>query len=381
VAIFTRNCLLPIAASTTATANRCWFFREMFLAGGWTENSNDGDAAWTSASNIILAAVSGVNGLDVDAAKPREVSSPNGDFLPSHVDLILSLDATNDQNRGLWRIVEYVDANTVKVDPAGWFPDHGWVTETDMDARVTTGLGAILGNGAWTLLDSPAGYNVQVRIVYQDNSTFYVNVRPRGKLADATEIASVSFGAYYCTYQRFNGYFNDLDAMILTTQWFSNSGNQHASGVVVGALLDADAADTDPIFLLSNNNGWDDQKLNALSIRMLDSVLGQIEAYAMTVKRATGLDPDNANVDLYNIFNRRLLGASQLAALRSPWVVLANTASVGACVRGRLPTVRHTYTGFEQWTPLDAAGDWQHFSWGKAVPRNGVNDPLIMWAR
>jgi len=377
MAIWTRNCQpYPEGRGTTV---RCWYFREALLAAGWSENSNDGDAAWSSALNIVLSVAAGSNGLSVSALAPREVYSPNGDFLDTHVGLVLNLDATNDQNRGLWRITEYVSANVVKVDPAGWF-SQGWATEAGMAARITRSGGLTLGNGAWALMDSPAGYNVQVRIYYQDTSHGYVYVRPRGKLADPTEIGSVDLGGYYEERTRLNIYADGLTFALVFPSRSSSSGLDRVSAWAVGALEDTDLGDTDPIFLLSNNGAFHSNKLYAVSIRMLDSVLNQIEAYAMSVRRATGTDPDSANADLYNIFNRRLLGSAGLAALRSPWVCLADTASSGACVRGRLPIFRQTYAGFEQFTPLDVAGSWQHVAAGTAMPRNGVGDPLLMWA-
>jgi len=376
VAIFTRNC--QPRSGTAGTMIRCWFFREALLAAGWSENSNDGDPNWASATNLVLSIAAGVNGLSVSALYPREVYSPNGDFLDTHVGLILNLDATNDQNRGLWRISEYIDANTVKVDPVGWFT-QGWATESGMAARLTTGDGGNLSNGAWSLMDSPAGYNVQVRIYFQDVSHCYVYVRPRGKLADPTEMASVDLGSYYDSIMRINLYVDGLNFMMVFPCKNTSSGLLRIGALAIGALEDVDPADTDPIFLLSNSVSLQSNKLYGVSIAMLDSALAGIAAYTMPVKRALGQDPDNANVDLYNIFNRRLLGSAGLAALRSPWVCLDNIASTGACVRGRLPVFRMTYTGFEQFTPLDAAGAWQHVAQGIAIPRNGPTDPLLAW--
>lgn len=374
MAIFIRNCQPANAsATTTSTMLKCWFLREMLLAGRWSENSNDGDAAWSSVSNLLLSLAAGANGLAVDASKPREVYSPNGDFLTSHVGHVLNLDATNDQNRGLWKITEYVDAYTVKVDYAGWF-EQGWITETGMAARITYGTGAILANGAWVLMDAPGSSNTQVRIYYEDNGDVYVYVRPRGKLADPTEIASLSLGAYYMQWVRYNAYLDEDNFLIVDNHRAQNSGNYSSSMVAVGRLLAADVVDTDPIFVISNNNGMTSNPLRSLSMRMLDSSLTQIEAYSAALKNATGVTFG----DLYGRYGRRL-HSSNLAPLRAPWVCLANTASVGACVRGKLPMFRITYTGFEKWTPMDAAGDWQHLSTGIVIPRNGPNDPLIMW--
>ncbi len=380
MAVHVRNLQLPTASSAGATSNRAWYLREALLAGRWTENSNNGDAAWASALNLLVSVAAGPNGFAVDATKPREIYSPSGVFLPTHVDAVITLLANNDQNRGLWKIVAVLDANHALIDAAGWFP-QGWITETGIAARVTTGTGLALTAGAWVLMDSPVGYNVQIRIGYTDSSNVYLYARPRGKLADATEIAGASLGCYYMQYQRLNCCIDGSSALFFTFQHSSNSGLDFISMALTGYLLDADAADVNPYFVLAvNNAGTSFTPLYNISIRMLDSVLAQIECYATTLKIGTGKDIGTAGVDLYNVFSRRLLnGSPGYAAMRSPWVVLNNTAGVGACVRGRLPMIRSGYLGFERMSPLDALGNWTHLGYGVVIPRNGPQDPLLMW--
>jgi len=374
MAIWVRNCQYPNpTVPQLATSSRCWFFREILLAFGFTENSNDGDAAWGSASNLLVSVAAGASGFAVDGTQPGVVTSPDPIFTSSHVDKVLNLLALNEQNRGLWRITAVVDAYTVLVDTAGLFGD-GWVTESGIAARITTGTGTTFTDGAWTLLDAPTGTDFQIRVLYNNNDNIVVYVRPKGKLGDLTEITSVGFGAYYMVRSRINGYYDGVNGMVFTAHWSSNSATYSSSMFAFGKLLDAAPADTDPVFLLSNNNGMTSNSLQALSIRMLDSVLGQIEAYATWLKTQTG-----AATSLYNVFGRRVFAPSGVAAIRSPWVVLNDTASVGACVRGRLPMFRATYQGFEQWTPMDIAGTLQHYNNGIVIPRNGVDDPLIMW--
>lgn len=378
MAIWTRNCqpLNPTAPTTGANSVRAWFYREMMLAGRWTENSNNGDAAWASALNVLLSVAAGPNGLSVDSGKPREVHSPSGAFLAAHVGATLNLSATNDQNRGLWRISELLSPYDVKVDLAGWFP-QGWVDESNMAARITKGDGLTLTTGAWVLMDAPAGSNTQVRIVYGGTNSLLVYVRPRGKLADLTEITSVDLSGYNATGIKINAYFDGGTFMILIPQVISSAFS--VACLSVGALLDADAADTDPVFLLSSKDRMVLDPLHLISIRMLNSVLAQIEAYTTTVKTATTANITTAGVDLHNIFGRRLLTLDNLAPIRSPWVVLNDTATVGACVRGRLPLFRTTYRGFERFTPMDPNGDWQHVDNGIVIARSDPNEPLISW--
>lgn len=374
MAIFVRNCKLPtIYANTSMTSVRAWYFREVFLLGGWTENSNNGDAAWSSALNLLASVAAGPNGLAVDATKPREVYSPSGIFLSTHVGYTLALHAVNDQNRGMWRITEYIDANHVKVDPLSFSP-YGWITESGIAARISAGGGLVLTNGAWVLLDGPVGSNMQVRISYVSNNTGYIYVRPRGKLGDPSECSSGTFDAYYMTHQRFNCYLSGDDALIFITQWASNSGFESGLLFQVGRLLDADAADTDPAFVLSVTASA--TPLYWGLIRMLTTGLTQIECYAVTLKPGITAAIGGTNGNLYNLFGRRVVNGG-FAALRSPWVVLDDTAVTGACVRGRLPLIRSTYLFFENLAPIDTAGDWYHLYYGIAMPRNGPNDLML----
>jgi hypothetical protein len=296
------------------------------------------------------------------------------------VGAVVTLKATNDQNAGLWRIVAVLDAYNVLIDSVGWFP-QGWITETGIAARVTTGVGLALTAGAWALLDSPAGYNVQIRVGYTDSSNMYIYARPRGKLGDVTEITSLTQNGYYMQYQRFNCYAEGADWHIISSQHSSNSGNDSSSCWGAGYLTDADAADTDPVFVISNNNSFTSTALYGVSIRMLTATLAQIEAYATSLKIGTGRSVATAGVNLYNTFGRRLInGSPGYASIRTPWVVLADTVGVGGCVRGRLSMFKMTYQGLEVWSPIDALGNWQHIAAGIVAPRNGPYDPLITLA-
>lgn len=349
--------------------------REMLLIGGWTENSNNGDAAWASALNLLASVAAGANGFEVSAGSPRVVYSPGGIFTSGMVGAVLSLFATvHEQNRGMWKIVEYIDVNHVKVDPVSFSP-FGWVDETGMAARVVVGNGLRLTNGAWVLMDAPAGSNMQVRILCSDNtnSVAYVYPRPKGKIGVATETGTVNLamGATITTMARLNFYFDGTRALMY---WLTD--DLYTGLCVLGALLDTDVADANPNCMYASRDITATWPWNYTGV-MLDGIDAAILMYPTTVKPFLAAD-DGESFEV--LFNRRLVnGRPGFAAMRSPWVVLANTVNVGACARGRLPLVRFSYVGWEKLTPLDTPGSWLHLHLGMVVPRNGPNDRMVIY--
>ena len=159
--------------------------KELLLIAGYTVNSDDADAAWSSALNIVVDEAGGTNGFQVDAGIPREVYDPLGRFTQAMVDNECSLGLRgglldDDQNHSLWRITEYIDANHVKIDADGFNP-FGWVTDTQLAGRIFKFDGLQLGNGAWVLMDGPADERVQIKIVKPNTSYCYVQIAPFGK--------------------------------------------------------------------------------------------------------------------------------------------------------------------------------------------------------
>ena len=113
-------------------------------------------------------------------------------------------------------------------------------------------------------------------------------------------------------------------------------------------------------------------------MNMLDGIDAAILAYPMNLKKYLGDNPTTLDVGLERKFARRLVnGRPGFAALRSPWVALANTLNAGACARGRLPLIRFSYTGWERLVPMDTSGNWLHLYYGLVVPRNGPNDQMV----
>jgi hypothetical protein len=374
VAIWGRNVLTPTAGGGFGSHVVIWFLREMLLIGGWTEDSTNGHAAWTSALNVLATVAAGPSGLEVEAAEPRIVYSPSGIFTSGMVGAVLSLFASEDQNRGMWKIVTYIDANHVEVDANSFYP-AGWVDEDSMEARITVGNGLVLGDGSWSLMVAPAGSNLHARLIHTDTSNANVGVRPKGKLGSTTEVgASNNLAYYYTSKMRLNFCFDGFQALMYWVEDY----NKYIALCQIGELVDVDASDTDPGFFYGVYNASTLLPWN-IPLRMLDGAAtpAQITAYPTSVKNRLS---DSAASSLETKFGRRLVnGRPGYAAIRSPWVCLGNTVNVGACVRGRLPLTRFSYTGWEKLAPINTAGDWYHLNNGLVVPRNGPNDPMVLY--
>jgi len=334
--------------------------RELLRVAKWTEQSNDGDPDWPDAGspNFVVSPVD----LQVDPLSPRVITSLSSPFTSAMVGDMIALLATNDQNRSMWRITGYIDANNIEVDAQGFTP-WNWVLETGITGRVVQVAYALSVGTAQALWNAPVG-NMQARLFYAaaDSPTFYV--RPKGQVPLATECTGVTFAESGDYKHRMHMIAEDQNALI----WWSTEDLPFRF-LMWGALLDADAADTDPNFILK---GYDTLRLSAYEMYMLDGADANITVYPTAPKKNLSAA---ITANFFAYFHSRLANNGN-ALLRSPWVCLANTAAVGACVRGRIPILAQTYEEYEDLRPLDAAGAWLHTYTGVAVPRNGPDDQL-----
>lgn len=360
--IWVRNLGVPDVASAGGSALLI-YIRELLLVARWTEASNDGGAAWPGnggSPNLVVAPVD----LQVDPLYPKRITSLSSPFTSAMVGNVISLLATNDQNRSIWRIDRFIDANNIEVEGSGFTPNN-WVLETGITGRVTR-LSSVLSAGvSQSLFNAPAPNNMQARLFYSAVDAQIVYVRPKGQVPLATECAGFTFAHSTDLKHRMHMVAQGGNVII----WWSTEDTSFEA-VMWGSLLDADAADTDPNFILCRAAGVA-TRLSAWTMRMLDGTDSDITAYPTQIKTDWSA---LASEGLFTHFDSRLMNRSAL--LRSPWVCLANTNVVGACVRGRIPLLAQTYEGYELFRPLDAAGSWLHAFAGTAVPRNGPDDKL-----
>lgn len=175
--VYIRNLRLPTHLSPRCVSIHPITLREMMLAGRWTENSNNGDAAW--ASNILATAAD----FAVSVSNRQRVTCPSAPFVQAMADDgdFLTLLASNDQNRGVFKIVKFVDTQTVEVDLIG-APPEGWKTESGISGRIVGVYDNLLANGAWVLMDSPnPRSSLQLRLHRFSDSYAYAYARPKGK--------------------------------------------------------------------------------------------------------------------------------------------------------------------------------------------------------
>jgi len=362
--IFVRNCRTP-DRTTSQSWGEVWDLREMLLVGGYTENSNDGDAAWTG-SALVSAPVD----CAVDAGNPRQITSPSGPFTQAMVDdnHIIGLLASNDQNRILARIEEYVDANTIKIDRMSWNDVVGWATEFGITARVSRCQNQFLSSGAWVLMDAPGGSNMQVRIVAVNSQYYNIYVRPNGQGADPTETTAVTIYGWYAWENSYNMAVKDQH--LLFWKMYNYNGTRY--GRVFG-FCDLDLATGDPNpgllcdILISTTLPWHG------SYYMLDTVPAAVTVYPSVLKQYGGQDTDYSL--LSRLGHRLVNGQPGYVQLHSPWVYGASLTNE-AYRRGRIPEdmLRFTYQNYDILQPV--TDDWLHLYNGLAVPRR-PGDPVV----
>jgi len=339
--------------------------RELLRVDRWTEQSNDGDPDWPDPGSPNW--VVGPTDLSVDPLSPRVITSSSSPFTSAMVGDMIALLATNDQNRSMWRITGFIDANNIEVDAQGFNP-FNWTLESGITGRVVKVASPLTAATAQALWNAPGGSNLQARIFYSAADASICYARPKGQVPLANETSGITFTDSTDYKHVMHMIASDENVLIY---WSTEDNNLKI--VMWGKLLDADAADTDPNFILGSNSPTSDP-LWGYTMRMLDGADTDIATYPTFVKKNLSSNTGGA---FFNYFNSRLAN-DRSALLRSPWVCLADVATVGACVRGRIPILAQTYQDYERLRPLDAAGAWLHTYQGVAVPRNGPDDPLPM---
>lgn len=375
-----RNCKLPVVpGSTWGSSTLMFFMRHAFDVGGWT-TSDDSDAAWANANNLVLDQAAGVDGFTVAAASPRRITHQKtvGGFTQAMADdgMVMSLrGTTNDQNYSMWQIVNYVDANNIDVDPLGFSPD-GWADETNMAGRVLDFGAANLTNGAWVEADPPGGNN-RARMVLNLSNYIECYAQPRAGLGLFTNTPGSNLCQIYDnadTDMVFNAVFDSNNALF----WKFDGGDNLNEWVMWGELDDIAPQDDFPGFLLCRGSAVVDYMIHQTYCYMLGAtVYGAIEAHPDAISGTEYNDSnDSVNMDVY--IGRRLInGNPGFARVRKVWVTLDDIAVEGAFTRGSLPLIRATHQDNPEYSPIDAGGEWWHLNKGVVFPRNGPLDNVM----
>jgi hypothetical protein len=364
MAIWVRNLRIPDVGSAGGSALLI-YIRELLRIARWTEASNNGDAAWPDVGGLVNNLVVTPADLSVNPLFPRRITSLSSPFTVGMVGYCIALLAVNDQNRSIWRITKYIDANNIEVDDQGFTP-WNWIAESGITGRVTRLSLALTATTATCLWNSPAPNMMQARLLYSAADASILYVRPKGQVPLATECTGITYADSADLKHTMHMVADGPNVAI----WWSTE-DVSFEFVMWGKLLDADTADSDPNFIIGRAAA-EAVDLVAYPMYMLDGANANIIAYPTFIKPNSYYSYDWG---FHRWFNSRLANNGN-AFLRSPWVCLANTLTVGACVRGRLPLIAQSYFDYERLRPMDAAGDWLHTYMGIMVPRNGPDDQL-----
>jgi len=374
MAIHIRNCKLsPASTSNQGAAIMGLFMREMFLVGGWSEDSVSG-TNWNNANNILVDQAAGANGFTVAAANPRQIvdQAAVGRFTQAMVDdkaVIALRGSTNDQNYSMWRIVEYIDANTIKVDPTGFSP-FGWVDETNMAGRIVVANTLnLLATNDFAIMDAPSGNN-QARWKIVNNVGVYCYARPRGQLADTTEVPGsdtiyiIDDDDYYIVV---NAYFDGPNAVI-----YAFADSDGARWGMHWGEIDVDDAVSDPSPGFVHDLTGYGSSISSEPIYCLNAAGSQEIAYFMTPK----IDQSTTNTaTLLDVtWATKLNGRPSRVPLYRAMVWMGTSR----WLRGNSPVLRFINQLIEPYRKIDPSGAYRHFYNGIVVPMNGPNDqPLI----
>ena len=197
MAVFVRNLHTQYAPEYYGRDYLLFYRSELLRVAKYVYNSDNGGGAWNG--RIVVNEPGGINGYEVDQSEPDIIYDPSGRFTQAMVDdeLAISLLATNDQNRGAWRMTDYLGPNKVRVDFDGR-PPYGWTPETGMPGRIWD-CGLInLSNGDWILFDAPDPSAMQVRLLFVGSTDAQILIRPSGKDVTGTG-DDIAFAAGTCT--------------------------------------------------------------------------------------------------------------------------------------------------------------------------------------
>lgn len=371
MAIHIRNFKTPTLVATWSAHATTILMREFLKLAGWTDQSittgpigPSADAAW--ASCLIINDTGFPTGFSVSSLIPNVINDPTGRFTLAMETGNYSIFLNGTSNKGAFRIVEFIDVNNVRIEPAN-APPTGWVTEANIPARVINANAARLAAAATFLSQAPTG-NLQARVAHVTTSSCMCYARPKGGVPLATEVpsAGLQMANGTDTFLRFNAVLDGKNCLVSLL-----SSASAFRSVQWGELTNVDTGDTNPgfVWLISAPANH----VTTLPLYMLNFSDAQITAYPTFPKWFTA----TGQADCYYLKEMRRLmdGRPGRLHLRAPKVVLDNI-SANACVRGKLPIIRVCNYYLESWRPIDALGAWLHLTAGLVVPRNGSSDPL-----
>jgi hypothetical protein len=368
MAIVMRNALMSEHTNTNQVGRwMIWVFREMFELAGWTEVYKTTNSAWESGSNIVLT----IGDATVAAATPYKITSTTGGFTSSHVDECITLKATTDANKGIYRITNVIDSNNLYIDPATG-PIGGWTDEGSITAEIhKCGQPVILGTNTELVMQAPASSGSSLQIYMKVTSLGYAfdfYALPKGDwdgARTATETVTVSMNASSVR-TRVNMYADGQNILIFL---YHNVAGRYI--ICAGELTNVVTGDDYPGFITVGDS-WDMFLSSDLSrVYMLDDADNPIKGYPM------GMMSAYSGGDYFDRTSGRRTINGGRTRLESPLIFMQDV-STGGYPRGKLPILKMANNSYESFRQLDSSNLNLHISDGTVIIGNGVNDRAII---
>lgn len=371
--------------STTHSAHIALFLlRELYLLGYWQEMEKDSDTGWTAVANILAEPTD----LAVAAATELEITSASTPFTGAMDGQFVSLYASDNANRGLYRINKVISSSRLILDTM-CRPDP-WVDESGISAKIhNAGKSDYLATGSYFVMRAPSATSrpTEVKVTVSPNAyTVEAVCYPLGDyfsppgvpstpgLRTVTDDTDVSI-AQTTGDSYFNAYITDPAGSGLLHHVQIGSPS-FWSRLITGELEDVATGDDYPGFVNSSQNAINEEYIDSAigaRLRMLDDTNVPMDFWP------TWFGEDENDNNILNSPHRS--EGSLLMKDKAPfWKpnVLAPNVSGGGYVRGTLPY----YTCNPNQPvlfPIDTA--YFHLRQGVVIPRTSTLDKVLRGLR
>jgi len=370
-----RNVAVDTESSTHSGHISLFLLRELYLLGYWQEMEKDSDTGWTSVSNVLAEP----SDLIVAASAALEITSASTPFTQAMEGQFISLYASNNVNRGLYKIRKVLSTSKITIEPM-CRPD-AWVDETGISAKIhNAGKSDYLADSSYFVVRAPSatGRPLEVKVNCTASTialTGYplgdyftppgVPSTPGNRTATAQQSGTIatSVGSSY-----FNAYITDPAGAGLLFHAQIGSPNRWIR-VASGELEDVATGDSYPGFInMSDSSEYPDSGTGS-DLAMLDDTETPITAHP--TYWATGSNSSaEADSPHRQEYSTRMKGK---APFWKPNVVMENSIA-GGYVRGTLPYYACNPNNPTRF-PIDPG--YIHLRYGVVIPRSSSQDKTI----
>lgn len=377
-----RNVRVDTESSTHSGHISLFMLRELFLLGYWQEMEKDADTGWTSVSNILAEP----SDLIVAASAPLEITSATTPFTQAMEGQFISLYASNNANRGLYRINKVISTSKITIE-AMCRPDP-WTDETSITAKIhNAGKSDYLNDTSYFVMRAPSatGRPLEVKVGCGASTVSIIGYplgdyfnppgvpsTPGNRTATAEPSNTIATSAGY---SYFNTYITDPAGSGLLLHSQIGSPNRWIR-LAAGELEEAVVGDNYPGFVNMSNSATTGEHPDSgpgAELYLLDDTDVQASAWPSYFARGSGSAQDDDSPHRQQ-FNTVMKGK---APFWKP-IVLMENVSAGGYVRGRLPY--YACNPYQpKLFPIDPA--YFHIREGIVIPRTSTLDNTLRGLR